>query len=280
MLRLKRITRVLVLVSVLAVALSCSENDEVLEQQEPQSQISASLAQRLAATAGSANQEAIKFFEDINWYKNLNFYCGVDAAVLAYELFDDNNNSLDTIDILAWTVNSGLTIEDVTLQAETIAEQQFGMNVQLIFVAGVLIKPIDANSYEAAEISSFDTFNDYFKDCQSDDVVFSVYQGVYDFNVLPPPVNNANAVTFPSSGVACAYLDFPVDILTAATNNPTSTLQITVDELSFLDYLLGNVPGLVLIDFVYPVTVNLADGSTLAANNATELEVIFDQNCN
>lgn len=280
MLRLKRITQVLVLVSVLALAFSCSENDEVLEQQDPQSQISASLAQRLTATAGGANQEAVKFFEDINWYKNLNSYCGVDAAVLAYELFDDNNNSLNTIDILAWTVDSGLTIEDVTLEAKTFAEQQFGMNVQLIFVAGVLIKAIDANSFEAAEISSFDTFNDYFKDCQSDDVVFSVYQGVYDFNVLPPPVNNANPVTFPSSGVACAYLDFPVDILIATANNPTSTSQITVDELSFLDYLLGNVPGFVLIDFVYPVTVNLADGSTLAANNATELELIFEQNCN
>lgn len=280
MLRLKRITQVLVLLSVLALAFSCSENDEVLEQQDPQSQISASLAQRLAATAGGANQDAAKFFEDINWYKSLNSYCGVDTAVLAYELFDDNNNSLNIIDILVWTADSGLTIEDVTRLTEIFAEQQFGMNVTLIFVAGVLIKPIDANSYEAAEISSFATFNDYFSDCQSDDVVFSVYQGVYDFNVLPPPVNNANPVTFPSNGVVCAYLDFPVDILVAAANNPTSTSQITVDELSFLDYLSGNVPGLVFINFVYPVTVNLANGTTLAANNETELELIFDQNCN
>jgi|GEM_PF-4681415 len=282
MLRLRRITNLVVLTFILAVTFSCSEDDEVLEQQDPQSQISLELSQRLATTTSGDTEAAENFDEDINWFKSLNTagsYCGVEAALLAYELFDENNNSLSQINIVPWIAQTGLTIEDVAIEAETSAEQEFGMDVQLIFVAGVLVKPIDADSFEAAEITSYSTFNDYFSDCESDDVVFNVYQESFDFNVMPQPTDNPDDVDFPENTVPCASLEFPVDIIVADENDAAATSQVTVDEQGLIDYLTGNVAGFVFIDFVYPVTVNFEDGSQLAANSSTELEQIFDQNC-
>ncbi|MFO7702590.1 MAG: hypothetical protein R6V37_06335 [Psychroflexus maritimus] len=282
MLGLRRITSLVIFVFILAATFSCSDDNEVLEQQDPQSQISVELSQRLSTTTGGNNEEAEKFDEDINWYTSSNInssYCGVEVALLAYELFDNNNSPLGQINIVPWIAQTGLTIEDVAIEAETIAEQELGTDVQLIFVAGVLVKPIDANSFEAAEISSYSTFNDYFSDCESDDVVFDVYQESFDFNVMPQPTDNPDDVDFPDDNTSCASLDFPVDIIVADENDAAATSQVTVDEQGLISYLTANVSGLVFIDFVYPVNVNLADGTQVAANSATELEQIFDQNC-
>lgn len=281
MLRLRRITSLVIFVFILAATFSCSDDNEVLEQQDPQSQISVELSQRLATTTGGNSEEAEKFNEDINWYQNISAgsYCGVEVALLAYELFDADNNSLGQINIVPWIAQTGLTIEDVANEAEAIAEQELGIDVQLIFVAGVLVKPIDADSFEAAEISSYSTFNDYFSDCQSDDVVFETYQESFDFNVMPQPTDNPDDVDFPDDN-PCAILDYPVDIIVADENDAAATSQVTVDEQGLISYLTANVSGLVFIDFVYPVNVNLADGTQLSANSSTELEQIFDENCN
>jgi len=280
MLRLRRITNLVVLTFILAVTFSCSENEEVLEQQDPQSQISTELSQRLVTNTGGNSEEAEKFNDDITWYKSSDIdpsYCGVQGALLAYELFDANNNSLDGILITGWSLESGISIEDTVIQLEQIAEQEYEQGVQLIFVAAVLIKPIDENTADVAQVSNYTVFADYFKDCQSSNVIFEEEDNSIEFTSLMP---EPDPVDFPDDTVACASIEFPVDIIVADENDANVTSQVTVDEQGLIDYLTGNVPGFVFVDFVYPVNVNLEDGTQLAANSSVELEQIFDQNCN
>ena len=279
MLQTRKIKSLLILVFAIAFTfVSCSDDDEVIEQQEPQSQISQELSQSILDNLDQNQND--DFEEKINWYKTLNAqdpYCGIEVALLAYEIFDINNNSLNQTNIVPWIAETGLTIEDVAEDLEQQLIQEFGTEVQLIFVAGILVKPIDETSFEVAEISNYTTFSDYFDDCQSPDVTFEVTQGTFDFNI---PMPNSDDVDFPDSPSPCATLDFPLDIVVADESDPAVTFQETVDLSEFLDYLQGNVPGFVLIDFVYPVSITLDDGTQVFANDADELETILNQDCN
>ncbi|NGZ89334.1 hypothetical protein [Psychroflexus maritimus] len=279
MLGLRRITNLVVFIFILATTFSCSDDNEVLEQQDPQSQISTELSQRLVTNTGGNSEEAEEFNDDITWYKSSDIdpsYCGVQGALLAYELFDANNNSLDGILITGWSLESGISIEDTVILLEQIAEQEYGQGVQLIFVAAVLVKPIDADTADVAQVSNYTVFADYFKDCQSSNVIFEEEDNSIDVSSLMP---EPDPVDFPDETLPCASLEFPVDIIIADENDAAATSQVTVDEQGLISYLTANVSGLVFIDFVYPVNVNLADGTQVAANSATELEQIFDQNC-
>lgn len=279
MLRLKKIKSLFILVFALAFAVSCSNDDEVIEQQEPQTQISDELKQTLITNSGNT-QESQEFLNTVNWYSALSStssYCGVEIAVLAYELFDATNNSLNEINIVPWISGQGLTFEDLANQLEQIAVQEYGDGVQVIFVAGILVKPIDDNSYEVAEISNYATFSDFFDDCQSDDVIFEINEGTFNFDF---PMPNPDSVDFPDSLAPCASLDFPLDIVVAEQANLSVTFEETVDQLEFLDYLQGEVTGFIFIDFVYPVSLTLANGTQVFVGDATELNQIINQDCN
>ncbi len=259
--------------------LSCSDDNEVIEQEDPQSQISNELRLRLIANSaiGQSNEE---FQNKINWPQTISStgpVCGVEIAVLAYELFDTNNNSLNEVNIVPWIAGQGLTFQNLVDEIELIAVQQYGIPVQAIFIAGLLVRPIDQNSFAVAEISNYATFSDFFDNCQSLDVNFQVTQGTFDFNI---PMPAAAPVIFPNTQTPCATLDFPLDIVVADLTNPSVTLQQTVNEVEFLDYLQGNVNGFVFINFVYPMSLTLRNGTQVVANDATALEQILNQTCN
>ena len=264
MLRTRKFKSLLILVFAIAFTfVSCSDDNEVIEQQEPQSQISDSLKQALMSNV--ANNETYDNFEQTtNWYKSLDNFCGVEAALLAYEAFDAENNSLNITSVTGWFAETGLTIEDVVEDIEQQLSQDLGTDVQLIFVAGVFFKPIDDDSFEVAEINNYATFIDYFDDCESPDVTFEVSQGDIDFNI---PMPNSDDVDFPNVPEPCATLDFPLDIVVADEADPSVTFEESVDEIELSNYLQGNVTGFVFIDFVYPVSITLNDGTQVFANN-------------
>lgn len=278
MLLSRKITSLITLILVTAVTFSCSNDEEVLEQQSPQSQISEALQQRIISNSHD-NEVYERFTNQIEWYRALDTpdsYCGVEFALLAYELFDANNNSLNIIDIAVWARETGLSLEDVANEIEQMAIAEFGEGVQIIFVAAVLVKPIDENSFMAAEISNYATFADYFDDCESPDVTFEVIEGnEFDF-ILP----EADTVEFPDVSVPCVDLDFPLTIVVADENDFSQTFEVSVNEFEFLDYLQGTIVNTVFINFVYPVSLTATDGTQLFANNAAELESIFNTDCN
>lgn len=284
MILLKRFNSVIILAFAIAFAVSCSTDDEVFEQEEPQTQLTNETVDSLISNIeNNQSTPANQDFEDkINWFESLSntsSYCGVEVAVLAYELFDADNNSLNIIDITVWISQTGQSIEDVAVELKQQAEQEFNTEVQLIFVAGLLVKPIDENSYEVAEISNYATFSDYFDDCQSPDVEFEVSEGTFDFNI---PMPDADEVVFPDDEVddeSCVTLDFPVDIVVADENDFSATYQISVEEAAFIDYLTGNIAGVVFIDFAYPVNLITNEGEELQANSQSELLQILNESC-
>lgn len=283
MLLSSKIKSLFFLVCIIAFTVSCSDDDEIIEQQDPQTQISDELKLKLIEnTEDDGNQGNNEEFENqTNWYKSSNIsssYCGIEAALLAYEIFDADNNSLNGIQIVPWSIEFGLSIEDVVAEVEQQITMEFGSDVDLIFVAGLLINSIDETSFEVAEISNYATFSDYFDDCQSPDVTFQIEEGTFDFDL---PMPEPDDVDFPDENpnLSCVTLDFPVDILVADVANINVTTEVNVDLETFLDYLLGDVSGSVFVDFVYPVSLTTNEGEQLFANNQAELDQILSEDC-
>jgi hypothetical protein len=269
------------LIAVFATALtivSCSDDNEVIDLQEPQSQISDELRSKLIAnsTSSQSNQD---FQNKINWPQTINStgpVCGVEIALLAYELYDSNNNFLNEVNVVPWIAGQGFTFQDLVDDVEQNGTLQYGVPVQAIFVAGVLVKSINQNSYQVAEISNYAVFSDFFNNCQSPDVTFQVGQGTFDFNI---PMPTGAPVNFPTTSAPCASFDFPLNILVADIANPTLTFQESVDLVQFINYLQGNVTGFTFIDFVYPINLTLIDGTPVSANNLSELDQILNRPC-
>lgn len=71
----------------------------------------------------------------------------------------------------------------------------------------------------------------------------------------------------------------PLDIVVADEADLSVTFQESVDEIELSNYLQGNVTGFVFIDFVYPVSITLNDGTQVFANNVNEFETILNQDC-
>lgn len=277
-----KIKLIIVLVFATAFTVSCSDEEEIFEQQEPETQISDQLKQDLVENSeDNENSEANEDFQKkVNWYETSSMpdsYCGVQAALLAYQLYDADNNPLGATLITGWSLQSDLSIEDVADQLEQAAIQDYGSDVQFIFVAGVLVKPIDENTFDVAQISNYATFSDYFDDCQSSKVTFEEESNTIQLDLLMP---EPEEVDFPEDTTPCVTLDFPVDIIVADETDPSLTSQISVDQDTFIDYLLGNVAGSVFIDFVYPVTLTANNGDQITANTEAELQQILDQDCN
>ena len=276
MLRFRKITSLVVLSLMLAFTISCSEEDEVLEQQEPQSQINTKVADFTTSSTQNA-VEVSTFTRQTNWYQNLDpSDCGIDAILLAYEVFDDQGNSLNQTDITGWTADAGLSLEFIVDDLNSALDSEFGQDVNIVFVSGILIKAIDDSSFEFAEVNSYTYFEDYFSDCSSDDVVFNFSNGTPEdwFMEVPEPQDD---VEFPDT--PCLSLEFPLDLLVADESNPSETFEITVVESEFLDYISGNVPNIVVINFVYPLNTISSDGTVFTVNNEVELEQLYEQEC-
>lgn len=278
MLRFRKITSLVVLSLMLAFTISCSEDDEVLEQQEPQSQINSEIALRTAeSTEGSL--EKTNFTNQINWYENLDpTNCGIDAMLLAFEVFDDQGNSLSGIEITGWDSTAGISLDATIAELDSLLDADYGQDVDIVFVSGILVSFIDDATFEYAEVNSYTYFSDYFNNCQSNDVTFTTVDNgsVIDWTFLNPPAPQDDVV-YPDE--PCLELVFPLDILVADETNPSQTFQVTVDESEFLDYISGNVPNMVVINFVYPLNTISSDGTVFTVNNEVELEQLYEQEC-
>lgn len=258
---------------------SCSEDGEIFEEQKPQSLISKSLGQVLAQST-NGNQQMLQFQEQISWYENYDpTICGVESMLLAYEVFDNDGVSLNAIAIFDWDTSYGPFSEFVSLTNEFLNDI-FQQEVNIVFVSGILFKTnATSGVVEFAQIDSYTLFLDYFEDCESTEVVFQPDNGNNDWlEFLNSPEDE---VEFPEPmEPSCYSLVFPLDILVVADSPNAQPFVVTVNETEFLNYLSGESTNLIILDFVYPLSLISQNGTTVTVNNIDELEQLFDQPCN
>ncbi len=267
--------KIVILASVLAIFWNCSTENEILEEQGPQSEISASLNETL--------QESMAFsvFEpQINWYQNINPQsCGVDAMLLAYELFDSNGVSLNVISIFNWEASQG-SLSGIVNEMIDFHSNEFQQDVTLIFVSGILIKNVNNEDLiEFAQVNSYTLFLDYFDNCQSNQVVFQPFpEGDIDWLFMDIPASET-PVEFPSE--SCLSLVFPVNVLMVGNNLNETPFQVTINnELEFIEYFTNQSTTFTVLDFVYPISFISSNGDLFTANNIQQVEQLFNQNCN
>jgi hypothetical protein len=268
--------KIVMLAITVAILSSCSTEDEVFEEQGPKSSISTALREQMMQSTSSDSTMAA-FQSQINWYQNFNpATCGVDAMVLAFELFDEEGESLNVISIFAWEAEFG-TLESAIDQQLDFYTEEFQQEVTIVFVSGLLVKLSDtSDDVEVAEVDSFTLFLDYFDNCQSSSVTFQLYDGTaFNWNLLEVPAPEEDVV-FPQA--PCLSLVFPLQILVATDNPNEQAFVVTVTESEFLNYLGDDVPNLTFIDFVYPLTVS-SNGTQFIVNNLEQLELLFEQQC-
>lgn len=273
---LKNLEKTILVSFALIMFSSCSTEEEVLNQQNPQSEISSELMSQISQSTG--NTMAMTTFQSqINWYQNFDAaICGVDALALAFELFDAQGNSLNFISILFWESGSQ-TLESVVNEHLEFYNAEFQQEVTIIFVSGLIIKSVGNNDdFEYAIVDSFDIFLDYFQDCQSDSLVFQDFDGNIDWNLITP--DPEEEIVFPET--PCLSFVFPLQILVTNNNPNDQPFTVTVNEVEFYEYITGQFPNLTVLDFVYPLTLTSANGTQFTANNITQLENLFEQQCN
>lgn len=263
----------------LALFSSCSKDEEVFEEQKPQSLISSPLKQTIQQRSYE-NMAVTMFQNQINWYQNFDpTTCNVNGMLLAFELFDSQGNSLNVVEIFVWDSESG-SLETAVNEQIDFYSAEYQQQVTIVFVSGLLIKASENNnSLEIAEVNSFSLFSDYFDNCQSDGVVFQTINDdeAIDWNLfgIPP---STDEVVFPDE--PCLSLVFPLEILVATDNANAQPYTVTVNETEFNQYLTGENSNITVIDFVYPVSFVSNDGTTYTANSITEVELLYDQQCN
>lgn len=273
---LKNLEKTILVSFALIMFSSCSTEEEVLNQQNPQSEISSELMSQISQSTG--NTMAMTTFQSqINWYQNFDAaICGVDALALAFELFDAQGNSLNFISILFWESGSQ-TLESVVNEHLEFYNAEFQQEVTIIFVSGLIIKSVGNNDdFEYAIVDSFDIFLYYFQDCQSDSLVFQDFDGNIDWNLITP--DPEEEIVFPET--PCLSFVFPLQILVTNNNPNDQPFTVTVNEVEFYEYITGQFPNLTVLDFVYPLTLTSANGTQFTANNITQLENLFEQQCN
>ena len=278
MFSLKKTSKLLMLVSILVLAFSCSENNEVFEEQEPQTQIPQDLS--LKMNASTQQSVAVSTFsQNINWYVGLDpTVCNINAINLTYDIYDISGNYLGVTATTTWIYDAnGPTLEQfIDIITDSLLGNSAGVSANLIFVSGLLINATDDLNYTYAEVTSYTTFSDYFANCQSPNVTFINSDGVTPWDTLTSPTPQGNVTTPPTP---CLSIQFPLDLLVADASDLTQTFQVTVDELQFINYLSGNVPNEVLIDLVYPVTFIDSIGTTHTANSVAEVDQLYAQYC-
>lgn len=262
----------------LALFSSCSTEDEVFEQQEPQSLINSSLTERLIQSS-NGNQLMSRFQDEIAWYEDFNpSTCSVNSMILAFELFDANGDSLNVISVFFWEDNQG-TFESFVNEQTAFLSAEYQQDVTIVFTAAILFRLSEMNEVvEFAEVDSYSLFLDYFDDCQSDSVVFEPNTtGEMDWFLFEVPTPTEE-VEFPD--LPCLSLVFPLEILVATDNPNAEPYTVTVNEEEFINYISGANSAITLIDFVYPVSLISNDGTTYTVNSIEEMEQLFDQPCN
>lgn len=276
---LKELKMALVAGVFLATFASCSTDDEVSEQQLPQSEISDALKQKIQNSANRASGSEA-FSEQVNWYENVNpAACGVDAMILAYEVFDLSGNSLNIISIFSWDAQGG-TLESAVNEHVAMLSEQSQQEVNLVFTSGLLFKLGQPNEQVLyAEVNSYDLFLAYFDNCESTEVVFQPVDenlGQW-FNInVPAPVEE---VQFPEQ--ACITYAFPLELLVVNNQPNAEPFQVTVNsEDDIIDLFSGESANITILDFVYPLSVISANGTQTTVNNAQELEQAIDASCN
>lgn len=265
---------------VLAMFSNCSTDDEVSQQQLPQSRINAALRQQIEQNTNESI--AVETFQSqINWYDNLNpSTCNVSAMLLAFEVFDANGTSLNVISIFPWDVQSFGTLENSVNQQIQLLNAEYQQEVTLVFTSGILFKENAANQVtEFAQVNSFDLFLDYFNNCQSDDVIFQPNTtGVNEWILFPPPTSPGD-VTFPEE--PCFTYVYPLNLTVVNNNVSSQPYQVTVNnQEELLGFFAEENPAITIIDFVYPLTLATSDNTQVTVNNALELEQLFAQPCN
>jgi hypothetical protein len=261
----------------LALFSSCSTDDEVFEEQEPQSLISTSLKQRIQQST-NGNTQARMFQDEIAWYQDFNpSTCNINSMLLAFELFDANGTSLNVTSIFFWEDSQG-TFESFVNEQIAFFSAEYQQDVTLVFTAAILFRLSEANEVvEYAEVNSYSMFLDYFDDCQSDSVVFEPNTtGVIDWFLFEVPTPTEEVV-FPD--LPCLSLVFPLEILVATDNPNAEPYSVTVDEMEFASYIGGENSNITVIDFIYPVTFVSDEGTTFTVNSIDEIEQLYEQQC-
>lgn len=261
----------------LALFSSCSTDEEVFEEQAPQSLISTSLKQRIQQSS-NGNTQARMFQDEITWYQDFNpTTCNVNSMLIAFELFDANGDSLNVISIFFWQDNQG-TFESFVNDQTAFLSAEYQEEVTIVFTAAILFRLSEANEVvEFAEVDSYNLFLDYFDDCQSDTVVFEPNNtGVNEWFLFDAPTPTEDVV-FPD--LPCLTLVFPLQILVVANNPNAQPYSVTVNEIEFAGYIGGENSNLTVIDFVYPVSLVSNEGTTFTANSIDEIELLFEQQC-
>lgn len=261
----------------LAIFSSCSA-DEVLEEEGPKSKINNGLKQRLIASA-DADAYAVLFQRQIEWYQDFNpTTCNIDAMLLAFEVFDANGNPLNLISIFPWDASQG-SFQSAVDNMVSILNNDFQQQVTIVFRSGILAKINPANNTsQIAQIDSYTLFLDYFDNCQSPDVVFQNYNSTgYIWTLLPP--EPTSPILFPEVG--CWSLVFPFQVLVVNDAPDAQPYQVSINSVNeFLDFFVNNPSNLIIIDFVYPITLVKSDGTQITVNNIQQLEQVFEQPCN
>ena len=273
---LKNLQKIILIGFTLIMFLSCSTEDEIFDQQNPQSEISSALMSQISQS--TSNTMAMTTFQSqINWYQNFDpATCDVEALALAFELFDAQGNSLNFIDIFFW--QSGFqTLESVVNEQLEFYNGEFQQEVTIVFVSGIIIKSVaNSDDFEYAVVDSFDLFLDYFEDCQSNSIIFQDFDGNIDWNLITP--DPEEEIVFPET--PCLSFVFPLQILVTNNNPNDQPFAVTVNEDEFYEYITGQFPNLTVLDFVYPLTLTSANGTQFTVNNINQLENLFEQQCN
>ena len=261
----------------LALFSSCSTDEEVFEEQAPQSLITSSLRQSLVQSS-NGNQLMSRFQEEIAWYQDFNpSACNVNSMLLAFELFDANGDTLNIISIFFCQDNQG-TFESFVNDQTAFLSAEYQQEVTIVFTSAILFRLSEMNEVvEFAEVDSYSLFLDYFDDCQSDSVVFEPNNtGVNEWFLFEVPTPTEEVV-FPE--LPCLSLVFPLEILVATDNPNAEPYSVTVNEMEFAGYIGGENSNLTVIDFVYPITFVSDEGTTFSANSVEEIEQLYEQEC-
>lgn len=276
---LKKLKSIVLAGVVLTMFSNCSTDDEVSQQQLPQSRISASLKQQIEqSTTESIAVET--FRSQINWYDNLDpTSCNVGAMLLAFEVFDASGNSLNLISVFPWDAQFG-SLEAAVNQQILVLNQEYQQDVTLVFTSGILFRlSATGEVTEFAQVDSFNLFLDYFNNCQSNEVVFQPNNtGVNNWILFDAPTS-PGGVTFPEE--PCLTYVYPLNLTVVNNNVSSQPYQVTVNNQDeFLGFFAEENPSITIIDFVYPLTLATSDNTQVTVNNVQELEQLFAQPCN
>lgn len=222
MLRIRKNMNLIMLTVLLTFSSSFSQDKEMQDQPLSQPLINFEIT-GLIASVTKEQVGMTNFFEQTNWYKNLNpVKFGVNAMILAYEVFDEQGNRLLPRNVIAWVEDTDSSLELTVNNLEKMIEADLDKDVYLVFVSGLLIKAMDENNFEYAEVDSYEIFDDYFSSRQNTtDIVFKESRdNESGWILMKPPVPQGN-------------LDYPIEFF--STDDKQYAVNNNAEAKSLLD---------------------------------------------